>query len=98
MAAVALDAPYLAAAFNVPEPTIQSLLVTPTTELVETLFQRLTERAKEFEVLSSEKFRADVDLQNATRNSDRKAQALKTNLDKAHKDLEELRRKVDEEG
>ena len=98
MAAATIDTPYIAASFNVPEPTIQSLLDNPTVELVQVLLEQLESKAREYDAISADKLRSDVGLENAVRTGEARARALKASLDKALKEVEELRTKVNNEG
>lgn len=98
MATAAIDAPYLAASFSIQESTIQTLLEAPTVELVQSLLAQLEAKAREFDTIQAEKLRSDVELENATRLGESRARALKTSLDKALKEVEDLRRKVNDEG
>lgn len=98
MAAATIDTPYIAASFDVPEPTILSLLETPTVELVQVLLEKLEYKAREYDTITAEKLRSDVELENAVRTGEARARALKASLDKALKDVEALRTKVNDEG
>lgn len=98
MATAAIDTAYIAAAYSVPEPTLQTLLDAPTTELVQQLLAKIESRAHEFDEVKAEKLRSDVELENAVRTGDSRARALKASVDKNLKELEEVRKKLNEEG
>ena len=98
MAAAAVDVGYLAASYDVPEPTLHSLLSAPTVELVQDLLAQIEAKAREHDELRSEKLRADVELENAIRGADVRARSLKASADKAIKEVEELRQKLSQEG
>ncbi|KAK8184280.1 hypothetical protein BC567DRAFT_218003 [Phyllosticta citribraziliensis] len=98
MATAAIDTAYIAASYSIPEPTLQTLLDAPTVELVQQLLSHIEAKAKEFDELKAEKLRSDVELENAVRTGDNRARALKASVDKGLKDVEELRRKLNEEG
>ncbi|KAK8181536.1 hypothetical protein BKA81DRAFT_276087, partial [Phyllosticta paracitricarpa] len=94
----AIDTAYIAASYSIPEPTLQNLLDAPTVELVQQLLSQIEVKAKEFDELKAEKLRSDVELENAVRTGDNRARALKASVDKGLKDVEELRKKLNEEG
>ncbi|OCK81180.1 hypothetical protein K432DRAFT_404025 [Lepidopterella palustris CBS 459.81] len=98
MATAVVNAAYIAASFAVPEPTIQSLLNNPTVELVNLLLQQIEVKAREYDDTKAEKLRLDVELENAVRSGDTRARSLKANLDKGLKDVEDLRRRLNDEG
>jgi nucleoprotein TPR len=95
---MAADAVYLAASFAVPELEIQSLLDNPTSELVASFLAHIETKAREFDDAKAEKLRTDVELENAVRNGETRARAFKASADKGLKDVEDLRRKLNEEG
>lgn len=98
MATAAIDVAYIAASYSIPEPTLQTLLDAPTVELVQQLLSQIETKAKEFDELKAEKLRSDVELENAVRTGDNRVRALKASVDKGLKDVEELRKKLNEEG
>lgn len=98
MATAAIDTAYIAAAYAVPEPTLQTLLDAPTVELVQQLLAHIETKAREFDEVKAEKLRSDVELENAVRTGDARARALKASVDKNLKELEEVRKKLSEEG
>ncbi|KAL1621757.1 Protein mlp1 [Diplodia seriata] len=97
MATVALDTAYIAAAYSVPEPSLQTLLDAPTAELVQDLLAKIEAKAREFDEVKAEKLRSDVELENAVRTGDARARALKASVDKNLKEVEEVRKKLNEE-
>lgn len=98
MAAAAVDVDYLAASYDVPEPTLQSLQSNPTVELVQSLLVQIEARARQYDDLKSEKLRADVELENAVHDSETRQRSVKASADKALKQCEELRQKLSAEG
>jgi nucleoprotein TPR len=96
--AAAIDAGFIAASLSLPEPTITSLLDSPTVEQVKVLLQKIEEKAREFEDAQAEKLRSDVELETAVRNGNARAKQLKDSVDKGLKEVEELRRKLSAEG
>jgi nucleoprotein TPR len=67
MADAAIQLPYLASQFSVPETTLTSLTQAPTVELVNQLLQSLTKKAHEYDELKTDKGRLEVELETATR-------------------------------
>jgi nucleoprotein TPR len=98
MAAAAVDVGYLAASYSVPASTLQSLLSTPTIELVQSLLVQIEVRARGYDDLKSDKLRSDLELENIVRGNETRQKALKATADKALKELEELRAKYSEQG
>ena len=98
MADAAVDIPYLASQFSLPEATLTSLTQTPTVELVNQLLQSITSKAHEYDELKSDKLRLEVELENAVRSNESKIKVLKGTVEKGHKEVEELRKKLHESG
>ena len=98
MAAVAVDVGYLAASYSVPETTLQTLLDAPTVDLVHTLLTQIEAKARENDEIKAEKLRTDVELENTIRSGEARTRALKASVDKGLKDVEELRKKLNESG
>lgn len=93
-----LDLPYLSTYCAVPESTLQSLVQAPTVDLVTSFLQLLLPRAQENERIKSERLRLDVELENAVRSADLRTRILKANTDKALKEVDDLRQKLNQEG
>lgn len=91
-----LDVSYIATTFGVAEHDVQLLLDTPTAELVEDFLLSLSDKGQEFDALKAEKLKVDVELDNTVRTSDAKVKAQKSAVTKAHKEIEELRTKLDQ--
>ncbi|KAL5113381.1 Protein mlp1 [Pleosporales sp. CAS-2024a] len=83
MATAALDAGYLAAAYAVPETTLQALLAAPTPALVHALLGPLEAKARAFDDLQAEKLKADVELANAVHRGEQRARSLQAAADAA---------------
>jgi len=98
MAAAAVDVGFLAASYALPESTFETLLESPTVELVQSLLHQIETKAREHDEVKAAKLRAEVELENAVRSADARTRVLKTSVDKGLKDNEELRRKLNEEG
>lgn len=93
----AVDAALLCSAFGIEEPTIDTLLDAPTVDLVKDLLATLTVKAKDFDTLKAEKLRADVELENTIRSNESRVKGLKTTVNKGLQEIEELRKKLDEQ-
>ena len=98
MAAVVLDVDYLSAYLSLPQQTLTSVLDSPTTDLVRSVLEAITARAREHNELAADKLRADIELENAVRSSETRIEGLRASLEKAQKTVEELRTKLKEEG
>ena len=98
MAAAAVDIPYLSTYSSVPEPSLRNLIDTPTTELVTSFLQTLITKAQEHDRLRSERLRQDVELENAIRGSESRARGLKATADKSIKEVETLRKQLNDRG
>jgi len=98
MAATALDIPYLAATYSVPQQDLESLQLAPTSSLVESLLAHLTTFAKSHETLQAQKVQADLQVEHAVRSSEARVLQFKRNSEKSLKDAEELRKKLTESG
>lgn len=93
-----VDTASIAATFAFDEPKLQSLLDAPTIELVKDLLTSLTSKASEVDEAKSEKLRADVELENTIRSNESRVKSLKTTVNKGLKDVEDIRRKLNEQG
>ncbi|KAJ5679824.1 hypothetical protein N7462_008068 [Penicillium macrosclerotiorum] len=96
MADAAVELPYLASHYAIPEVTLSTLSQAPTTDLVNQLLQSITKKAHEFDELKSDKLRLDVELENAVRSNESKVKVLKTTVEKGHAEVEDLRKKLHE--
>ncbi|KXT04956.1 hypothetical protein AC579_4293 [Pseudocercospora musae] len=94
--ATAVDVAYLATAYGVSAVDIQTLIDAPTTDLVNDFLQSVTAKTREYDTLKAEKLKVDVELDNTVRTSETKVKAQKAAVTKAHKEVEELRTKLDE--
>jgi len=92
----AIDVPYLATAFELPEDEIQTLLDAPTAELVNQFLASVSSKAHEYDDVKAEKLRVDVELENTVRTSDTKVKAQKAIATKHAKEIEELRTKLND--
>lgn len=95
---VAVDFAYLSTHLGVPETTLSTVAIQPTADLVAAILQAVAAKAQEFETLYAEKLQVDIELENAVRSSEARCQSFKATADKALKDVEELRKKLQTEG
>lgn len=98
MATSVIDVAYLSQYLRVPQPTLSTSLDAPTAELVSSILEAVTAKAREHEELNADKIRLEIELENAVRTSETRSQGLKTTVDKALKDVEDLRQKLNVEG
>ena len=98
MEVVQLDVPQLSSFCSLPQDSIKTLLDTPTVELVRRLLENISAKAREFNELTSEKFRLGVELENAVRGAESKSRVLKSSVDKGLKEAADLRQKLQAEG
>lgn len=95
---IALDLPYLSTYSNISEPNLVTLVQSPSKELVVSFIEQIIIRAQDYERLKAERLRADVELENAVRNGELHARALRANTDKAQEEAHALRKQLNEEG
>jgi len=93
-----MDLGYIAASYSVAEPALKTLLDAPTADLVREFLQKVEERARDNETIQAEKLRSDVELETAVRSGNARAKQLKGSVDKGLKEVEEIRRKLADEG
>lgn len=98
MAVAALDTVFLSSFLSVSETTISSILASPTVELVQAVLTAVAVKAQQHEEVQSEKLRLEVELENAVRGSEHRAQGLKASVDRALLEVTELRTKLNQEG
>lgn len=97
-AAVAVDYGYLSTHLGVPEDTLSTVATQPTVDLVAAVLQAVATKAHDYDALYAEKLQVDIELENAVRSAEARCQTFKATADKALKDVEELRKKVQIEG
>ncbi|TVY71461.1 Protein MLP1-like protein [Lachnellula suecica] len=97
MAAATLDIGYLSGYLSLPQQTLKSALDAPTAELVRSVLDAVTTKAREHDELSADKLRVDIELENAVRSSETRIEGLKASVEKAQKTVEEVRIKLTEE-
>ncbi|KAJ5190276.1 nuclear pore complex protein An-Mlp1 [Penicillium cinerascens] len=96
MADAAIELPYLASHYSIPEATLRTLTQTPTADLVNQLLESITKKAHAFDELKSDKLRLEVELENAVRSNESKIKVLKGTVEKGHSEIEDLRKKLHE--
>lgn len=97
-AEVAVDFAYLSTHLGVPETTLTTVASQPTPDLVISVLQAVIAKAHDFDALYTEKLQIDIELENAVRSSEARCQTFKATADKALKDVEEVRKKLQNEG
>lgn len=98
MAAAAVDTRFIATSYDISHDKVETLVSSPTTELVKDLFERLVAKAKEHEKTKASKLRTEIELESALRSNETKMRSIRANLDRVLKESEELRKKVNEQG
>lgn len=98
MATAVLDVNYLSAYLSVPQQTLSNTVGAPTAELVRSLLEAVTAKAREHDELVADKLQVDIELENAVRSSETRVEGLKSSVEKAHKCVEDVRTKLQEEG
>jgi nucleoprotein TPR len=98
MAAAGLDVDLLSAYLSLPQQTLISVLDSPTTELVRSVLEAITAKAREHQELAADKLHVDIELENAVRSSETRIEGLRASLEKSQKTVEETRTKLKEEG
>lgn len=98
MAAIELDVARLSAFCSLPPTSIESLLDSPTVDLVRTLLRNISERAQEFDEVKSEKLKLGVELENAVRGGESKSRVLKSSINKGLKEVAQLKEKLQAAG
>ena len=91
-----LDLPYLSTTYHVPEADLQTLLDSPTVELVKDFLASLATQGQEYDTLKADKLKVDVQLEDTVRTSETKARAQKAAVTKGAKEIEHLTTKLSE--
>jgi nucleoprotein TPR len=98
MATAVLDTNYLSGYLSVPQSTLSSVIDAPTAELVQSILNAVTAKAREHDELVADKLRVDIELENAVRSSETRIEGLRASVEKSQKIVEEVRTKLNEEG
>lgn len=97
-AEVAVDYGYLSTHLGIDQSTLTTVATRPTPDLVTAVLQAVIQRGREFDALYAQKLQVDIELENAVRSSEARCQIFKATADKALKDVEEVRKKLQAEG
>ncbi|CAK7238197.1 Protein mlp1 [Sporothrix eucalyptigena] len=97
MAAAAVDVGYLSTHLGVPETSLSSAVTAPTAELVKTILDAVVTKAHEFDALYAAKLNVDIELESVVRSSEARSESFKTAAETSRKDVDELRRKLQDE-
>jgi nucleoprotein TPR len=89
--AAEVDVRAISAFSSIPESSINSLLSSPTTELVASLLKGIENKVKEFEQTKSQKVKLEVELETVVRTSESKVKVLQNSRDKALVETSKLR-------
>lgn len=95
MAAAEVDIVYLSTQAGVPEPDLQQLVAAPTIDLVTSVLNAIVLKLRDLE---QDKLHLNVELEAAYRGAESKCEQFKSTADKALKEVEELRQKLQAEG
>lgn len=98
MAMAMVDTAYLSTYLDVPEPSLTTLIDAPTAELVASILNAVIVKAHQHEELRADKLRTDIELESVVRTAETRSQGFKATVDKALKDVEDIRGKLKEEG
>ncbi|XP_044715102.1 TPR/MLP1/MLP2-like protein [Hirsutella rhossiliensis] len=91
MAAADVDVGYVAGHLGLDQPVLAALTTEPTVDLVATLLQAVAAKAHEFDVLYADKLQTDIELENAVRSAESRAQTSKATAENALKEAQQAR-------
>ena len=95
MAAAEVDVAYLAASVDLPELDLHTAVTAPTPDLVSGILAAIVAKLRDLE---QAKFQLEIELEGAVRSSESRCDQFKTTTEKALKEVDELRRKLQDEG
>ncbi len=95
MAAAEVDLSYLSTHAGVPEPDLDAVVTAPTADLVASVLAAIVAKLRDLE---QDKFQLGVELEAAFRGAESRCEQLRATSDKALKEVEELRQKLQSEG
>lgn len=95
MAAAEVDLGYLSTHAGVPELDLDTVVTVPTADLVKSVLGAIVNKLGELE---QEKFQLGVELEGAIRGAESRCGQFKATTDKALKEVEVLRQKLQHEG
>ncbi|KAL2136442.1 hypothetical protein VTI74DRAFT_3675 [Chaetomium olivicolor] len=94
MAAAEVDLSYLSTHAGVPQPDLETAVTAPTVELVASVLGAIVRKLRDLE---QDKFQLGVELEGAIRGAESRCEQFKATSDKALKEVEELRQKLQNE-
>lgn len=95
MAAAEVDVAYLSTQVGVPDSDLNTALTAPTPDLVKIIFAAIITKIR---ALEEDKFQLGIELEGAIRSSESRCEQFKATTDKALKEVDELRQKLQDEG
>jgi hypothetical protein len=95
MAAADVDLSFLWTQAGVPEDHVQSAIAAPTPDVVKAVLSAVVNRLRDLE---QNKFQLEIELEAAIRGAESRCEQFKASTDKALKDVEEVRQKLQDEG
>ncbi|KAI0138919.1 hypothetical protein F4776DRAFT_42632 [Hypoxylon sp. NC0597] len=98
MAAAEVDLGYLASHLGMPEANLTTVVTDPTAELVRAVLSAVAAKGREYDALYTQKLQLEVELETSVRSAEAQRDASNETARKALKDVEDLRRKLKDEG
>ena len=95
MAAAEVDLSFLWTQAGVSEDHVQSAITAPTPEVVKAVLSAVVEQLRDLE---QTKFHLEIQLEGAIRGAESRCEQFKATTDKALKDVEEVRQRLQDEG
>lgn len=95
MAAAEVDLSYLSSHAGVLEPDLEAVVTAPTPDLVKSILGAILAKLRDLE---QEKFQLEIELEGAIRGSESRCEQFKATADKALKEVDEVRQKLQNEG
>lgn len=96
--AAAVDVGYLATHLGLPEENLATVTTEPTAALVQAVLAAVAAKAHEYDGLYSQKLQLEVELETNVRGAEAQRDASTERANKAQKDVEEIRQKLQQEG
>ena len=96
--AAEVDVHVVSAFSSIPESAISTLLDNPTAELVKSLLQSISIKAKEYDQFKSQKIRLEVELEQSVRTRESKIKVFKNSAEKSLADASKLRVELQQSG
>ncbi|KAL9115178.1 MAG: hypothetical protein Q9227_000972 [Pyrenula ochraceoflavens] len=89
--AAEVDVRRIASFASFPESSVQTVLDSPTSELVQSLLRAISGKVQEHEQLKAEKLRSDIELESSVRSNESKVKVLKNSVEKGLGEVSKLR-------